>query len=387
MSLSLSHRADAITQAEIRAMTIECDRVGGVNLAQGVCDTPPPPLVIEGAHRAMLAGTNTYTRYDGLAELRQAIAFKVKRDQGLDVDPETQITVSAGSTGAFYCACLSLLNPGDEVILFEPYYGYHRNTLLSVEAVPTFVSMKAPDWTFTREDLERVVTKRTRAIMVCTPGNPSGKVFSMEELKVIADFAEAHDLFVFTDEIYEYFIYDGKKHVTPAALPGMADRTILISGYSKTFSITGWRVGYSITSPRWAQMIGYMNDLVYVCSPAPLQIGVAEGIRKLPSDYYVHLAAEYKHKRDLLCGTLARIGLTPSIPSGAYYVLANVQGMGEATSKAAAMRLLRETGVASVPGVSFFVGPDKERFIRFCFAKQLPELEEGCRRLQRFSAA
>jgi aminotransferase len=381
MALSLSNRADAITQAEIRAMTIECDRVGGVNLAQGVCDTPPPPIVIEGAHRAMLAGTNTYTRYDGLADLRQAIAFKVKRDAGLDVDPETQITVSAGSTGAFYCACLSLLNPGDEVILFEPYYGYHKNTLLSVEAVPTFVPMKAPDWTFTREDLERVVTPRTRAIMVCTPGNPSGKVYSLGELRVIAEFAEAHDLFVFTDEIYEYFIYDGKKHVTPASLPGMAERTILISGYSKTFSITGWRVGYSITSPRWAQMIGYMNDLIYVCSPAPLQIGVAEGIRKLPLDYYGDLAAEYKHKRDLLCGTLSRIGLTPSIPSGAYYVLANCTGMGEATSKAAAMRLLRETRVASVPGGSFFTGPDKERFIRFCFAKQLPELEEACRRL------
>ncbi len=385
MSLSLSHRADAITQAEIRAMTIECDRVGGVNLAQGVCDTPPPPLVIEGAHRAMLEGTNTYTRYDGLAELRQAIAFKLKRDQGMDVDPETQITVSAGSTGAFYCACLSLLNPGDEVILFEPYYGYHKNTLLSVEAVPTFVPMKAPDWTFTREDLERVVTKRTRAIMVCTPGNPSGKVFSLEELKVVQAFAEAHDLFVFSDEIYEYFIYDGKKHVSPASLPGMEERAILISGYSKTFSITGWRVGYSVTSPRWAQMIGYMNDLVYVCSPAPLQIGVADGIRNLPRDYYDHLAAEYKHKRDLLCGTLSSIGLSPSVPSGAYYVLANVERMGESTSKAAAMRLLRETKVASVPGVSFFVGPDRERFIRFCFAKQLPELEEGCRRLARFA--
>jgi aminotransferase len=197
-------------------------------------------------------------------------------------------------------------------------------------------------------------------------------------------FAEAHDLFVFTDEIYEYFIYDGKKHISPASLPGMQERAILVSGYSKTFSITGWRVGYAVTSPRWAQMIGYMNDLVYVCSPAPLQIGVADGIRKLPLDYYRTLVAEYRHKRDLLCDTLREVGLTPSVPSGAYYVLANVERMGEATSKAAAMRLLHATGVASVPGVSFFVGPDRERFVRFCFAKQLPELEEGCRRLARF---
>lgn len=385
MALSLSHRADSITQAEIRAMSIECDRVEGVNLAQGVCDTPPPPLVVEAAAKAMRDGVNIYTRYDGLAELREAIAYKVQRDAGLKADPETQVTVSAGSTGAFYCACLALLNPGDEVILFEPYYGYHVNTLLSVEAVPTYVSMKAPDWTFTREDLERVVTPRTRGIMVCTPGNPSGKVYSAEELRIIAEFAEAHDLFIFTDEIYEYFIYDGQTHRTIAALPGMAERTIMISGYSKTFSITGWRIGYSVSSPKWAQMIGYMNDLIYVCAPAPLQIGVAEGILKLPMSYYQDLAAEYRRKRDLLCGVLTRIGLRPCVPPGAYYVLADVSGLGLATSKEAAMRLLKETRVASVPGTSFFESSDKHRFIRFCFAKQMPELEEACRRLEGFA--
>jgi aminotransferase len=305
----------------------------------------------------------------------------------MKVDPETQVTVSAGSTGAFYCACLALLNPGDEVILFEPYYGYHVNTLLSVEAVPTYVPMKAPNWTFTREDLERVVTSRTRGIMVCTPGNPSGKVYSSEELRVIAEFAEAHDLFIFTDEIYEYFIYDGQTHRTIAALPGMAERTIMISGYSKTFSITGWRIGYAISSPKWAQMIGYMNDLIYVCAPAPLQIGVAEGILNLPMSYYQDLSAEYRRKRDRLCGVLSRIGLTPSVPPGAYYVLADVSSMGHTTSKEAAMRLLRETRVASVPGTSFFEGRDGQQFIRFCFAKQMPELEEACQRLDGFIAS
>lgn len=385
MALSLSHRADSITQAEIRAMSIECDRVEGVNLAQGVCDTPPPPLVVEAAAKAMRDGVNIYTRYDGLAELREAIAYKVQRDANLKVDPETQVTVSAGSTGAFYCACLALLNPGDEVILFEPYYGYHVNTLLSVEAVPTYVSMKAPDWTFTREDLERVVTPHTRGIMVCTPGNPSGKVYSAEELRIIGEFAEAHDLFIFTDEIYEYFIYDGQTHRTIAALPGMAERTIMISGYSKTFSITGWRIGYSVSSPKWAQMIGYMNDLIYVCAPAPLQIGVAEGILKLPMSYYQDLAAEYRRKRDLLCKVLTRIGLEPSVPPGAYYVLADASGLGLSTSKEAAMRLLKETRVASVPGTSFFESSDQHRFIRFCFAKQMPELEEACRRLEGFA--
>jgi aminotransferase len=384
MALSLSQRSESITQAEIRAMSIACDQVGGVNLAQGVCDTPPPPLVVEAAAKAMRDGFNTYTRYDGLPQLREALAFKLKRDQGMTVDPETQITVSAGSTGAFYCACLALLNPGDEVILFEPFYGYHVNTLLSVEAVPAYVPMQAPDWTFSREDLERAVTPRTRGIMVCSPGNPSGKAYSLGELQVIADFAEAHDLFVFTDEIYEYFVYDGLKHHSIATLPGMADRTILVSGYSKTFSITGWRIGYSVASPKWAQMIGYMNDLVYVCAPAPLQVGVAEGIRNLPMGYYRDLATEYRYKRDLLCGVLTRIGLTPSIPPGAYYVLADISSMNLATSKEAAMRLLRETRVASVPGTSFFQGPDERRFIRFCFAKQMPELEEACQYLNEF---
>lgn len=386
MGLSLSLRADSITQAEIRAMSIACEKVNGINLAQGVCDTPPPPLVMDAAAKAMRDGYNTYTRYDGLAELREAIAFKVHRDAGLTIDPETQVTVSAGSTGAFYCACLALLNPGDEVILFEPYYGYHVNTLLSVEAVPAYVPMQAPDWAFTREDLERAVTPRTRGIMVCTPGNPSGKVFTQEELQVIADFATAHDLFVFTDEIYEYFIYGDQQHRTMAQLPGMAERTIMLSGYSKTFSITGWRIGYCVSSPRWSQVIGYMNDLVYVCAPAPLQIGVAEGIRNLPLSYYRELAEEYREKRDLLCGVLTRAGLTPSVPPGAYYVLASVSAMGMATSKEAALAVLRQTGVASVPGTSFFNGPNRERFIRFCFAKKKPELQAACERLSGFTA-
>lgn len=384
MSLYLSPRVEAITQAEIRAMSIECDKVRGINLAQGVCDTPPPPMVVEAAAKASRDGFNTYTRYDGLRELREAVAFKLQRDQGLAVDPETQITVSAGSTGAFYCACLALLEPGDEMILFQPFYGYHVNTLALMGAVPAYVPMAAPDWTFTREDLERVVTARTRAIMVCTPGNPSGKIFSLEELEIIQDFAQAHDIFVFTDEIYEYFVYGSRPHISPATLPGMAERTIMIGGYSKTFSITGWRIGYCISAPRWSQMIGYMNDLVYVCAPAPLQMGVAAGILGLPLSYYSHLALEYKAKREILCKALEHIGLHPSIPDGAYYVLADVAAMGASNAKEAAMRLLAMTGVASVPGSSFFADGLQDRFVRFCFAKPMEEIEAACKRLEAF---
>lgn len=382
MPLQISNRAERIVQAEIRAMSIECEKVGGINLAQGVCDTEVPLPVRVGAKEAIDAGVNSYTRYDGLKELRGAIAEKMRDYNGITADPETEIVVSAGSTGAFYCACLALLNPGDEVILFEPYYGYHVNTLLAVEAIPSYVTMQPPDWTFTPEDLERAITPRTRGIVVNTPANPSGKVFSHTELEWIADVAHRHDLFVFTDEIYEYFVYDGRAHVSPGALPGMKERTIMISGFSKIFSITGWRIGYSVSDACWAQIIGYMNDLVYVCAPAPLQYGVAVGAQELKPKFYRELCSQYAKKRDRICEALERTGFHPFIPQGAYYVLADVSRLPGATSKEKAMSLLSRTGVASVPGEAFFHGSDGKSLVRFCFAKSDAELEEACRRLE-----
>src|SRR5262249_17763521 len=207
MPLSPSRRAARTVQSEIRVMTLECERVQGINLAQGVCDTEVPEEVQQGAKEAISTGTNSYTRAEGLAPIRRAIAEKMRRFNGLACDPETQIIVHSGSTGAFYTSCLALLDPGDEVILFEPYYGYHFNTLIATEAVPAFVTLRAPEWMFSAEDLERAVTPRTRAIMINTPANPSGKVFTGEELEWIAAFAVKHDLIVFTDEIYEYFVY------------------------------------------------------------------------------------------------------------------------------------------------------------------------------------
>jgi aminotransferase len=381
-ALGLSRRADQVTQAEIRTMSIECEKVGGLNLAQGVCNTEVPPMIREAARAAIEAGMNSYTRYDGVAELRRAIAGKLRDLHQIDVDPETQITVSAGSTGAFYSACLALLDPGDGVILFEPFYGYHRNTLASVEASVACVPLRPPDWTFDPRDLERAATARTKAIMVCTPANPSGKVFTLEELTAIIDFAERRDLIIFTDEIYEHFLYDGRRHLSPAALPGAEGRTVAISGFSKTFSITGWRIGYSVSPPRWAQMIGYMSDLVYVCAPAPLQHAVAAGIEMLGPEFYRRLAADYARKRDRICGALSKGGLEPYIPQGAYYVLADASRLPGPTSKARAMELLRRTGVASVPGEAFYEGRGGEEILRFCFAKPDGDLEEACRRIE-----
>ncbi|HLW71929.1 MAG TPA: pyridoxal phosphate-dependent aminotransferase [Candidatus Binataceae bacterium] len=383
MALGLSKRAARITQAEIRVMTIECEKAGGINLAQGVCDTETPLPVRRGAQAAIEEGVNSYTRFDGLAELRQAIASKLRASSGIIADPETEITVSAGSTGAFYCACLALLDPGDEVILFEPFYGYHLNTIEAVGAVAGFVRTHPPDWSFDARELEAAITPRTRGIMVNTPGNPSGKVYTRAELELIARVAERHDLFVFTDEIYEHFLYDGRPHLSPAALPELKERTIAISGFSKTYSITGWRIGYSVAPRRFAEIIGHMNDLIYVCAPAPLQLGVARGVAELGADYYEALTVEYTAKRERICRALDGAGLTPHIPQGAYYVLADTSRLPGATGKARAMHLLQRAGVASVPGEAFYHDDHGHNLARFCFAKHDDELDEACRRLAR----
>lgn len=382
MGLNLSKRCEWVIQSEIRNMSIECERINGINLSQGVCDLEVPAYVRTGAKEAIDRGINSYTRYDGLEELRRAIALKYKMFTDLEINPENQIIVSAGSTGAFYCACLALLNPGDEVIVFEPYYGYHISTLIATQAIPVYVRMTPPYWTFTERDLEQVVTKSTRGIIVNTPANPSGKVFSREELELIARFATKYDLFVFTDEIYEHFVYDGLVHIPPVTLPGMKERTITISGLSKTFNITGWRIGYCICDERWAQAIGYFNDLVYVCAPAPLQMGVAKGLIELGPDYYRRISEEYRSKRDKICEALSYAGFTPHKPQGAYYVLADISRMPGQNSKERAMNLLHKTGVACVPGEAFYHDGSGEMLARFCFAKEDSILEEACRRIR-----
>ncbi|NOS80359.1 MAG: aminotransferase class I/II-fold pyridoxal phosphate-dependent enzyme [Nitrospira sp.] len=381
MKRHINRRMATLAHSEIRAMTQACVQAKGLNMAQGVCDTPVPPVVLRGAAQAMAQGKNVYSRFDGLPELRQSIAKKLAQYNGIAADPETDVTVSAGATGSFHCACLALLNPGDEVILFEPYYQYHVSALLAVEAVPVMVKMRAPDWTYSVADIERVITPRTKAIIVNSPGNPSGKVFSRQELENVASIAQEHDLFVFTDEIYEYFLYDDRTHISLATLPGMADRTITIGGYSKTFSITGWRIGYTVASAQWAQAIGAVNDLLYVCAPTPLQVGVALGIQELPDSFYRDLARDYQRKRDRFCRALAQAGLPPSIPQGAYYVLADASRLPGATGKEKALFLLERIGLAGVPGEAFFSGADGQRFIRFSYAKIDADIDDACRRL------
>jgi aminotransferase len=376
--LRLSEISPRIMQSEIRSMTVECDRIGGVNLAQGVCDTEVPSAVVENAIQAIHDGHNIYTRLDGITPLRQAIARKLAHYNGINVDPESEVLVTSGATGALYATCLALLDPGDEVVLFEPFYGYHVNTLLSLRIQPKPVPLAMHTWEIDFEVLRSAITPRTRAIIVNSPSNPCGKVFTRAELEQIAALAEEHDLFILTDEIYEYFLFDGAEHVSPGSLPGMAERTITISGLSKTFSITGWRIGYLAGDKRWLGSIGYFHDLTYVCAPSPFQYGSSAGLVELTDTFYAEMATEYQAKRDLLCGALQDAGFTPSIPRGAYYVLADVSAVPGATAREKARNLLKETGVAAVAGTAFFTGGRGEDILRFCFAKRDEDLQRAC---------
>jgi len=382
--LHLSDIAPAVIQSEIRAMSVECDLVGGINLAQGICDTELPREVAEGAVDAIHDGFNIYTRLDGIASLREAIAEKFRSYNELDVDPEREVLVTNGATGALYASLLALLNPGDEVILFEPFYGYHVSTLISLRLKPVIVPLISPMWELDLDAVRGAVSSRTRAILVNTPSNPSGKVFDKKDLEGLAEVAIKHDLFVFTDEIYEYFLFDGRQHLSLATFSGMKERTITISGLSKTFSITGWRVGYLAADAQWISAIGYFHDLTYVCSPAPLQYGAAAGLRQLANgDFYRELATSYEARRDQICAALQDAGLTPSIPAGAYYVLANASRIAGASAKEKARTLLRETGVASVAGSAFFRPGYGEDLLRFCFGKKPADLDRACELLRK----
>jgi aminotransferase len=380
--LRLSEIAPGLVQSEIRAMSVECERVGGINLAQGVCDTGVPEAVAARAAQAIAEGYNIYTRLDGIAPLRLAIAEKLARHNGITADSEGEILVASGATGAFYAACMALLDPGDEVILFEPFYGYHLNTLAAMRVRAVSVPLATGNWALDVDALRSAMTPRTRAIVINSPSNPCGKVFSRSELEAVAALALEHDLFVITDEIYEYFVYGGAQHVSMATLPGMAERTITISGLSKTFSITGWRVGYLAADRRWMGAIGYFHDLTYVCAPSPFQHAAAAGLVGLPDSFYTGMAHEYQVKRDLLCAALAEAGLMPSIPDGAYYVLADATALSGATAREKARNLLRQTGVAAVAGTAFFSNGRGDNLLRFCFAKRDEDLQRACAALR-----
>ncbi len=383
MPLTPSRRAGRVLASEIRSMSTECARIGGINMAQGICDTEVPGAVRSAAQAAIEAGRNIYSRFDGVPELRHALARKMRLHNGLDYAPEGEIVVTAGATGAFFVAAQALLDPGDEVVLFEPYYGYHLNTLAALELEPRFVRLEPPDWGFDRRELERAVGPRARAIVVNTPSNPCGKVFARAELEAIAGLARERELWIFTDEVYEHFLFDGREHVSPATLPEMRRRTITINALSKTFAITGWRLGWVAADAEWISAMAPLFDLFYVCAPTPLQVGAAAALEVLPDSFYRGISVEYQRKRDLVCRSLERAGLPPLVPQGAYYAIADLGRLPGPSGKQRAMELLRRSGVASVPGEAFWRGDAGARFARLCFGKTDEDLAEACRRLEK----
>jgi aminotransferase len=366
--------------SEIRAMTNECEKVKGINLAQGICDLETPQEVQNGAIEAIKGGQNTYSRADGVQALRLSVSAKLAKFNKITADPEKNIIITNGATGGFYCAARAILHPGDEVLIFEPFYSYHVKTLEVMGVSCRFIKMQPPDWTFAPEDI--TVTEKTRAIIINTPANPCGKVFSETEIKQLEEICARHNLYIFTDEVYEYFIYDGVRHISPGLSENLRERTITISSYSKTFSITGWRIGYCVCNDdNLAGKIKAINDLVYVCSPSPFQFGVAKGIDELGDDYYLDLQNELKGRRDLLCSALNKAGFEAQPPAGAYYILADIGRLPGKTSKDKAMYLLHKTGIASVPGNEFFSDDTGNNFARFCFAKKDEALSRACENL------
>jgi aminotransferase len=375
-------RIDGLRQSDIRRMSLECARLGGVNLGQGICDQPVEPIIKHAAIRAIEENRSSYTRLDGIDELRRRIAAKMRDYNGIACDPEGEVVVSVGSTGAFVTACLAFVDPGDEVVLFSPFYGYHLNILKVSGAAVRFVALRPPDWSFDEGDLRRAVTPRTRMILVNTPSNPSGKVFGREELAIVADLCRRHDALCVTDEIYEYILYDGRRHVSIGSLRGMEDRTVTISGFSKTYAMTGWRLGYAVAPRPLAEKMALLNDLINICAPSPLQHGVVAAF-DLPPSYYETMRAEYETKRDLLAAACRDAGMDPFVPQGSYYMLADVRGTGFRDDQEAARLILERCGVAVVPGSSFYADPaDGRTQVRLCYAKTMPDLEDACRRLR-----
>lgn len=383
----LAARTDDLEQSFIRAISKMINAVDGINLGQGICDLPTPEPIKRGAQRAIAENRSIYSHYAGIPRLRQAILEKARSFNRIPAASVDEVVVSAGSTGAFMAAIFALLEPGDEVILFEPFYGYHRGLLRMMGAAPVYVTTQGPAWAVDFDAVERAVTPRTKAVLVNTPANPSGKVWSREELERMLALAQKHDLFLITDEIYEYIVYGDRAHVSLASLPGAYERTITLSGFSKTYNMTGWRLGYAVAPKPLAAKMGLLNDLMYICAPTPLQHGVAEAFT-MSDDYFTQMQADYDAKRALLCETLERIGFEVPWPEGAYYTLASFAPLaghreGFEDDWRACETLIEKAGVGTVPGRAFFADPEDGRhYLRFCFAKEMPVLEEACRRLE-----
>ncbi len=381
----LSAKAERFTESVIREMTRLALQHGAVNLSQGFPDFPAPPEIKNAAKAAIDADLNQYAITWGAKKFRDAIAANFERMQGIAVDPEREITVCCGSTEAMLSAMMAIINPGDEVVVFEPFYeNYGPDAILS-GATPRFVRLHPPDWTFDSSELAAAFGPATKAIILNTPNNPTGKVFDRAELETIRDLCLRWNAFAITDEIYEHMLYDGAHHISLATIEGMRDRTITINALSKTYSVTGWRVGWAIAAPGVTAAVRKVHDFVTVGAAAPLQEAgvVALG---MPRTYYETLAREYLARRDRLLGILSQAGFRCFQPRGAYYIMTDISRFGFPDDVAFARYLVKEIGVAAVPGSSFYRDPaDGRTHLRFTFCKKESTFEAAAERLSRLS--
>jgi aminotransferase len=381
MSPRVSAKAARFTESVIREMTRLCLRHGAVNLSQGFPDFPCPTELKEAACRAIHADVNQYAITWGAKSFRDALAEKTRRHLGLQIDPERHITVCCGSTEAMISTMLALVNPGEEVVIFEPYYENYGPDVVLSGAVPRYVALRPPDWSYDSDQLAAAFNAKTRAVIINTPNNPTGKVFSRDELAFIAGLCRKWDAYALTDEIYEHILYDGAEHVAMATLPGMWERTVAINGLSKTYSVTGWRVGYTIAPEDLTAAIRKVHDFLTVGAAAPLQEAGAAAMR-LPESYYRRLASDYQRRRDLMLNILDQAGIPFYTPRGAYYVMTDIGAFGFKDDVAFAHHLIQEIGVACVPGSSFYSTPAAgANQARFCFCKRDETLAAAGERL------
>jgi aspartate/methionine/tyrosine aminotransferase len=379
-------RTQTFSESVIREMTRVANEFGAVNLSQGFPDFPMPAVMKDAACAAIHNDVNQYATTWGSKKLRDAITGKYARRYGMEVDPEREITVTCGATEAAASVFLALLNPGDEVLIFEPFYeNYGPDAILS-EAKPVFVPLTTPDWKFDEAALRAAITPRSRALVLNSPHNPTGHVFSRSELEAISRVCIEHDLMVITDDPYEYIIFTGE-HIPIATLPGMRDRTITISSLSKTFSITGWRLGYAIANAERTSAIRKVHDFLTVGAPAPLQDAAAIGYG-FDDSYYEKLAADYKAKREFLSGPLRDAGFKFAVPDGAYFIMADFSDLDDRDDVTFAKWMTKEIQIATVPGSSFYRpgAADGKRYIRFAFCKKHETLEKAVENLSRLKA-
>jgi aspartate/methionine/tyrosine aminotransferase len=387
VNLRASLKASSFTESVIREMTRLAAVHDAINLGQGYPDFPAPEAVKEAARRAIFEDHNQYPITWGDPDFRRSISDTYDRIYGLTYDPESQICVTCGSTEAMAASFLGLLDDGDEVVVFEPFYESYNPDSIMAGAVPRYVTLRPPDWSFDPDELAHAFGPRTRAVVINSPHNPTGKVFTAEELGRIATLCIEHDAIAITDEIYEHITYDGLPHVPIATLPGMAERTVTISALSKTYSVTGWRVGWAVSSEALIAGIRSTHDFLTVAAPAPLQIAGVAALG-LPDDYYEVMRAEYAERRDVMMRVLEEVGFAAEVPQGAYYVMADVTPMGLEDDVAIARHLVERARVATVPGSSFFSRPELGRhLVRFAFCKRLETLEAAGERLIAAAAA